>query len=201
MLPRIVEADEDENPFLATPKSECQEVVTDEVENPFFDTPKASQRQEKRSPGSKPHGDASAKKVLDDDENPFLATPKASRRADKSPQPHVSRATRHDSDSDEDPFTEEGVKPSSSKDWIRGGMGIVVSASTHYAKGAAKRVPAYGIGVEVEMDIDKGMSGGMAAVARWTSSNEARKHQVLTKLRRWLEVCIAFSTTSCQHSP
>jgi hypothetical protein len=52
------------------------------------------------------------------------------------------------------------------KDWTRGAMGIVLSPSTHHSKIDGKRVPAYGIGVEVEMDIDKDMAAGMAAVAR-----------------------------------
>ncbi|KAJ7882220.1 hypothetical protein B0H14DRAFT_3756926 [Mycena olivaceomarginata] len=45
-----------------------------------------------------------------------------------------------------------------------GAMGIVLSPATHHSRGDGKRVPAYGIGIEVDMDIDKDMPGGMAAV-------------------------------------
>ena len=65
-------------------------------------------------------------------------------------------------------------------------MGIVVSPATHRVDG--KRVPAYGVGIEVEMDIDKDMGGGMAAVARWTSAAESRRKEFRQKLDRWVEV-------------
>ncbi|KAJ7937831.1 hypothetical protein B0H13DRAFT_1852131 [Mycena leptocephala] len=53
------------------------------------------------------------------------------------------------------------------KGWTRGAMGMVLSPATHCTGADAKRVPAHGIGIEVEIDIDKDISGGMAAVARW----------------------------------
>ncbi|KAJ7818907.1 hypothetical protein B0H14DRAFT_3111438 [Mycena olivaceomarginata] len=65
-------------------------------------------------------------------------------------------------------------------------MGIVLSPSTHHSKVDGKRVPAYGIGVEVEMDIDKDMAAGMAAVARWTGAGESRREAFLEKLNSWL---------------
>jgi hypothetical protein len=73
---------------------------------------------------------------------------------------------------DDNPFLED--RPAQ-KDWTRGAMGIVLSPSTHHSKVDGKRVPAYGIGVEVEMDIDKDMAAGMAAVARWTGAGESRR--------------------------
>lgn len=69
-------------------------------------------------------------------------------------------------------------------------MGIVLSPATHHSKVGGKRVPAYGIGIEVEMDIDKDMGGGMAAVARWTASAETRRAEFRAKLQRWIEVRI-----------
>jgi len=69
-------------------------------------------------------------------------------------------------------------------------MGLVLSPTTHYSKADRKRVPAYGIGIEVEMDIDKDMGGGMAAVARWTAATEKRRSEFHSKVTRWIEVRI-----------
>ncbi|KAJ7796918.1 hypothetical protein B0H14DRAFT_3887346 [Mycena olivaceomarginata] len=84
---------------------------------------------------------------------------------------------------DDNPFLED--RPAQ-KDWTRGAMGIVLSPSTHHSKVDGKRVPAYGIGVEVEMDIDKDMAAGMAAVARWIGAGESRREAFLEKLNNWL---------------
>jgi len=42
--------------------------------------------------------------------------------------------------------------------------------------------------LEVEMDIDKDMGGGMAAVARWTATAEQRRSEFRTKLERWISL-------------
>jgi len=67
-------------------------------------------------------------------------------------------------------------------------MGFILSPTTHFMRSAGKRVPAYGIGVEVEINLDKDMGGGMAAVARWTAAGETRRQQFRQKLDRWMEV-------------
>jgi hypothetical protein len=67
-------------------------------------------------------------------------------------------------------------------------MGIILSATSHHSKTVGKRVPAYGIGIEVEMNIDKDMGGGMAAVARWTAASDGRNKAFRQKLDRWMEV-------------
>jgi hypothetical protein len=67
-------------------------------------------------------------------------------------------------------------------------MGLIITPATHFLKAENRRVPAYGIGIEVEMDIDRDLPGGMAAVARWTSSAETRREEFRKKLLRWLEV-------------
>ena len=99
-------------------------------------------------------------------------------------------------DDDENPFLDNAPPLSSSSplptEWIRGSMGLVLSPTTHYSKVDRKRVPAYGIGIEVEMDIDKDMGGGMAAVARWTAATESRRSEFHAKLTRWMEVCTSF---------
>ncbi|KAI9000877.1 hypothetical protein BD414DRAFT_451623 [Trametes punicea] len=91
---------------------------------------------------------------------------------------------------DDNPFLDDAkpAAPAPSKDWQRGAMGFIISQTTHHSKSAAARVPAYGLGIEVEMDIDKDMKGGMAAVARWTAASESRRKEVLQKLQRWVKL-------------
>ncbi|KAI0375783.1 hypothetical protein BV20DRAFT_1048055 [Pilatotrama ljubarskyi] len=94
-------------------------------------------------------------------------------------------------DEEDNPFLDDPKPAAASpppKDWQRGAMGFVLSQTTHYSKSASARVPAYGIGIEVEMDIDKDMKGGMAAVARWTAASETRRKQVLSKLQQWVKL-------------
>ena len=113
--------------------------------------------------------------VEDDDDNPFLDKPK--------PGPS------HSQQDDDNPFLDKPKAESSpSKDWQRGAMGFILSQTTYVSKSTGTRVPTYGIGIEVEMDIDKGLSGGMAAVARWTAAGEKRKKELLAKLQRWMKV-------------
>ncbi|KAH9943311.1 uncharacterized protein BXZ73DRAFT_87662 [Epithele typhae] len=90
-------------------------------------------------------------------------------------------------DEDENPFLEDAkpVEDAKPKEWMRGGMGFVVSQTTHHVKSAATRVSVYGFGIEVEMDIDKDMKGGMAAVARWTADSETRRKELFVKLQKW----------------
>ena len=95
---------------------------------------------------------------------------------------------------DDNPFLEAELAPQP-KEWTRGSMGLVLGPCTHYLKTAGKRVPAYGIGVEVEMDIDKGMGGGMAAVARWTAEAETRRGECRRKLEHWVKV--SFTPFGC----
>ncbi|KAF8915888.1 hypothetical protein CPB85DRAFT_1387339 [Mucidula mucida] len=90
-------------------------------------------------------------------------------------------------DDDDNPFLETET-PSQPKEWSRGAMGFVLTSATHHSKVDKKRVPAYGIGIEVEMDIDKDMGGGMAAVARWTAAAEQRKSQFHAKLVKWQQL-------------
>ncbi len=88
---------------------------------------------------------------------------------------------------DDNPFLDDSPTDGP-KQWQRGSMGLVITPTTHLPRATNKRVPAYGIGIEVEMDIDKEMTGGMAAVARWTSTGDVRQKELSAKLRRWAEV-------------
>ncbi|KAJ7179849.1 hypothetical protein C8R43DRAFT_970710 [Mycena crocata] len=86
---------------------------------------------------------------------------------------------------DDNPFLDD--RPPQ-KDWTRGAMGMVLSPATHHSRVDGKRAPAYGIGIEVEMDIDKDMPGGMAAVARWTAAGEGRREAFRQKVNNWVKL-------------
>ncbi|THV07372.1 hypothetical protein K435DRAFT_833697 [Dendrothele bispora CBS 962.96] len=90
-------------------------------------------------------------------------------------------------DEEENPFL-NATSPSKAKDWDRGGMGFVITSTTHFSKAEGKRVPAYGLGIEVEVDLDKYQESGMTAVARWTAASEARRTQFRTKLLSWIKM-------------
>ena len=109
--------------------------------------------------------------------------------------------SRLNGNSEEDnPFLDSEKTVSTPADWTRGSMGVILSPATHYSKVERRRVPAYGIGIEVEMDIDKDMNSGMAAVARWTAATESRRSDFLKKLERWQEVWYAHSKCSLTKS-
>jgi hypothetical protein len=120
------------------------------------------------------------KAATEDDDNPFLDEEPASVAKGKG------KATV--SDDEDNPFIDVKSVPAAGKEWMRGAMGFVIAQTTHFSKSAGSRVPAYGIGIEVEMDIDKDMSGGMAAVARWTAASEDRRKEFRKKLETWSEV-------------
>jgi hypothetical protein len=98
--------------------------------------------------------------------------------------PDTKGQSKIQDEEDDNPF----VDLKRSKDWTRGSMGFVLSPTNHFAKNVGKRVPAYGIGIEVEMDIDKDMKGGMAAVARWTAASATRLREFHGKLDSWVNV-------------
>lgn len=116
----------------------------------------------------------------DPEENPFLAKPIRTSGGD---------------DEDENPFLSEKRSTPPPKDWIRRGMGFCLSSTMHVTRldksSPNKRVPAYGIGIEVDWsheDVAGGRVGGMTAVARWTSGGGGRKKALLKKLESWKEV-------------
>ncbi|KAF8511208.1 hypothetical protein JB92DRAFT_3083535 [Gautieria morchelliformis] len=88
-------------------------------------------------------------------------------------------------DDDDNPF----LVPDAPREWTRGAMGFIITPTTHLVRSEGKRVPAYGIGIEVEMDLASGKGGGMAAVARWTAEGESRRRALEAKLRTWAKVC------------
>ncbi|KAF8331500.1 uncharacterized protein EI90DRAFT_3058103 [Cantharellus anzutake] len=90
---------------------------------------------------------------------------------------HNAAISRSD---DDNPF----LVPSA--EWIRGGLGLVLTPTTHLSRTHGKRVPAYGIGIEVESSTDR--KGGMASIARWTAGSEERRAALTDKLAKWTEL-------------
>lgn len=176
----VISDPDDDNPFLEksppptpaiTRKGKAKAADPDD-DNPFLDKSPPTPVTSRKGKG---------KAVDPDDDNPFL---------DKPPKTSLTEVRGREkavSSSDDNPFLEE-KSDVPSKDWTRGAMGFILSHTTHYSKASASRVPAYGIGIEVEMDIDKDMGGGMAAVARWTAAGEQRRKQFRGKLEQWVKV-------------
>lgn len=181
---RETKADKAESEQTPKPKpkpsaKKTSKPVLDEDDNPFLEKP---------SSPSKPTGKSKAAGPIEDDDNPFLEKPAS---PSKPTTKGKEKAVLEDDD-DDNPFAESKSTAPSAKDWTRGGMGFIVSLSSHYSKLQGSRVPAYGIGIEVEMDIDKDMTGGVAAVARWTAAGESRTKAVRGKLEQWAQVRSAY---------
>ncbi|KAF7776062.1 hypothetical protein Agabi119p4_4455 [Agaricus bisporus var. burnettii] len=99
------------------------------------------------------------------------------------PPEQVHTDTVKEKKTEDNPFFDE---PSpTTGDWTRGSMGFLVSPATHLLTKGRLRVPAYGVGIEIEMDVDKGMDSGMAAVARWTSASDSRHKELKKKIEKW----------------
>ena len=69
------------------------------------------------------------------------------------------------------------------KDWRRGGSGIIITQTFHASRPLAKRVPAYGIGIEVET-----FGRGMSAIAQWSADAGKRRQEVAHRLENWVDV-------------
>jgi hypothetical protein len=98
-------------------------------------------------------------------------------------------------DDDENRFLDSKPAPHA-KDWTRGGsMGIIPSPTSHHSKTVGN---AFLHTELVEMNIDKDMGGGMAAVARWTAASDGRNKAFRQKLDRWMEVCSKSRNICCR---
>ena len=64
----------------------------------------------------------------------------------------------------------------------------MITQAAHHQKSTGRGVPAYGIDIEVEIDIDKDMRGGMAALTRWAAGSDTQGREVLAKLQQWVKV-------------
>jgi hypothetical protein len=96
--------------------------------------------------------------------------------------------------SEDNPFLDSNTprKPAPAPiptDWVRGGMGLIVTATTQLQRAEGRRVPAYGIGIKVEVTSDESVGVALSAVAKWTADSHLRRKELSDKLRQWVKVC------------
>ncbi|KDQ16745.1 hypothetical protein BOTBODRAFT_53832 [Botryobasidium botryosum FD-172 SS1] len=82
-------------------------------------------------------------------------------------------------------FSSPKLSPARDRNWVRGGLSFLVTPTTHFQRDVGKRVPAYGIGVEVDM---RDGQSGMTAIAQWTAGGEERRKEVGRKLMEWTKL-------------
>ncbi|EUC55705.1 hypothetical protein RSOL_128120 [Rhizoctonia solani AG-3 Rhs1AP] len=74
------------------------------------------------------------------------------------------------------------------KDWIRGGMGLIVTPTTQLQRAEGRRVPAYGVGIKVEVTTDESVGVALSAVAKWTADSHLRRKELTDKLHQWVKL-------------
>ncbi|KAG8899241.1 hypothetical protein FRB99_006842 [Tulasnella sp. 403] len=90
----------------------------------------------------------------------------------------------------DDPLGVPSTPRKPSKQWTRGGNGIVVSATTQLNRTTGRRSAVYGIGIQIQTEeTPKGKGrAGMHTVTRWLEDGETRKQMVEDKIYQWVEV-------------
>ncbi|KAG8763006.1 hypothetical protein FRC11_006476 [Ceratobasidium sp. 423] len=73
-------------------------------------------------------------------------------------------------------------------DWVRGGMGLIVTPTTQLQRAEGRRVPAYGIGIKVEVTSDESVGVALSAVAKWTADSHLRRKEITDKLHQWVKL-------------
>ncbi|CUA77137.1 hypothetical protein RSOLAG22IIIB_06528 [Rhizoctonia solani] len=73
-------------------------------------------------------------------------------------------------------------------DWVRGGMGLIVTPTTQLQRAEGRRVPAYGIGIKVEVTPDESVGVALSAVAKWTADSHLRRKELTDKLHQWVKL-------------
>lgn len=74
--------------------------------------------------------------------------------------------------------------------WIRGGMGLIVTPTTQLQRAEGRRIPAYGIGIKVESISGQSSGVALSSVAKWTADSHLRRKEVTDKLQQWVKVSI-----------
>ncbi|KDQ06358.1 hypothetical protein BOTBODRAFT_181644 [Botryobasidium botryosum FD-172 SS1] len=89
------------------------------------------------------------------------------------------------SEDDNEFFSSPKLSPARDRNWVHGGLSFLVIPTTQFQHDVGKCVPAYGIGVKVDMS--DGQSG-MTAITQWTTGGEERRKEVGRKLMEWVKV-------------
>ncbi|QRV88564.1 DNA replication factor Cdt1 C-terminal domain [Ceratobasidium sp. AG-Ba] len=123
---------------------------------------------------------------------------------DKPPKP-TARAVGPIEDSSEDnPFLESNTPRKSAPapvpappptDWVRGGMGFIITPTTQLQRAQGRRIPAYGIGIKVETASEKSAGVALSAIAKWTADSHLRRKEITDKLLLWVKLHEATQVT------
>ncbi|CAE6471928.1 hypothetical protein ACGC1H_003820 [Rhizoctonia solani] len=74
------------------------------------------------------------------------------------------------------------------KDWVRGGMGLIITPTTQLQRAEGRRIPAYGVGIKVEVTTDESVGVALSAVAKWTADSHLRRKELTDKLHHWVKL-------------
>lgn len=100
--------------------------------------------------------------------------------------------------SEDNPFLESNTPRKATPappptDWVRGGMGLIVTPTTQLQRAEGRRVPAYGIGIKVEVSSGHSTGVALSSVAKWTADSHLRRREVNDKLQQWVKVSKRFA--------
>ncbi|KAH7335548.1 hypothetical protein B0J17DRAFT_670598 [Rhizoctonia solani] len=73
-------------------------------------------------------------------------------------------------------------------DWVRGGMGLIITPTTQIQRAEGRRVPAYGVGIKVEVTSNESVGVALSAVAKWTADSHLRRKELTDKLHQWFKL-------------
>ncbi|CAE6461647.1 unnamed protein product [Rhizoctonia solani] len=115
--------------------------------------------------------------------------------ADEGQQPSVRSKGPVEDSSEDNPFLDSNTprKPAPAPvapptDWIRGGMGLIVTPTTQIQRAEGRRVPAYGIGIKVEVTSEESVGIALSTVAKWTADSHLRRKELTDKLHQWVKL-------------
>ncbi|KAG8693932.1 hypothetical protein FRC09_010173 [Ceratobasidium sp. 395] len=121
---------------------------------------------------------------------------------DKPPKPPARAVGPIEDSSEDNPFLETNTprKPAPAPalpptDWVRGGMGLIITPTTQLQRAQGRRMPAYGVGIKVEVASEKSTGVALSAVAKWTADSHLRRKEIADKLQRWVKLHEASQVT------
>ncbi|KAG9080136.1 hypothetical protein FRC06_007041 [Ceratobasidium sp. 370] len=123
---------------------------------------------------------------------------------EKAPKPSARAVGPIEDSSEDNPFLESSAprKPAPAPapappptDWVRGGMGLIVTPTTQLQRAQGRRIPAYGVGIKVEVASEKSTGVALSAVAKWTADSHLRRKELTEKLQNWVKLHEASQVT------
>ncbi|KAG8746065.1 hypothetical protein FRC10_006168 [Ceratobasidium sp. 414] len=118
------------------------------------------------------------------------------------PKPSARAVGPIEDSSEDNPFLESSTprKPAPAPappptNWVRGGMGLIVTPTTQLQRAQGRRIPAYGVGIKVEVAPGKSTGVALSAVAKWTADSHLRRKELTEKLQSWVKLHEASQVT------